>query len=130
VSGSGVSWAICKSALCPRQITMPAPHHSVFYRLFDLILFDLINSLCTARPAKVGNLPCLGDLNWPNINWSTWTSTIRTGSEIKLTDTLRKYFLKPNTLVNQPDLGVLITHNYSTHTIILWLSGFRSGQPG
>jgi len=30
VSGSGISWAICKSAPCPRQITMLAPHHSVF----------------------------------------------------------------------------------------------------
>jgi len=25
-------WAICKSAPCPRQITTPAPHHSIFYR--------------------------------------------------------------------------------------------------
>ena len=32
VSGSGISWAICKSTPCSRQITMPAPHHSVFYR--------------------------------------------------------------------------------------------------
>jgi len=32
VSGSGTSWAICKSALHPRQTTMPAFHHSVFYR--------------------------------------------------------------------------------------------------
>ena len=30
MSGSGISWAICKSASCSRQITMPAPHHSVF----------------------------------------------------------------------------------------------------
>jgi len=30
VNGSGISWAICKSAPCCRQITMPAPHHSVF----------------------------------------------------------------------------------------------------
>ena len=30
VSGSGISWAICKSAPSSRQITMPAPHHSVF----------------------------------------------------------------------------------------------------
>jgi len=30
VRGSGVSWAICKSAPHPRQITMPASHHSVF----------------------------------------------------------------------------------------------------
>ena len=30
VSGDGISWAICKSAPCSRQITTPAPHHSVF----------------------------------------------------------------------------------------------------
>ena len=30
---SGISWTICKSfAPCSRQITMPAPHHSIFYR--------------------------------------------------------------------------------------------------
>jgi len=32
VSGSGISWAICKTARSSRQITMPAPRHSVFYR--------------------------------------------------------------------------------------------------
>ena len=32
VSGSSISWAICKSAPSFRQITMPTPHHSVFYR--------------------------------------------------------------------------------------------------
>ena len=32
VSGSGISWAICKSASRSRQITTPASHHSVFYR--------------------------------------------------------------------------------------------------
>jgi len=31
-SGSGISWAICKSAPRSRQTTTPAPHHSVFYR--------------------------------------------------------------------------------------------------
>jgi len=30
VSGSGISWAMCKSAPRSRQITTPAPHHSVF----------------------------------------------------------------------------------------------------
>jgi len=30
VSGSSISWAICKSAPRSRQITLPAPHHSVF----------------------------------------------------------------------------------------------------
>ena len=32
VSGRGISWAICKSAPRSRQITTPAPHHSVFYK--------------------------------------------------------------------------------------------------
>ena len=32
VSGSDISWDICKSAPRSRQITMPTPHHSVFYR--------------------------------------------------------------------------------------------------
>ena len=30
VSGSGISWTICKSASRSRQITTPAPHHSAF----------------------------------------------------------------------------------------------------
>ena len=30
VSGSGISWAVCKSAPRSRQITTPAPHHSMF----------------------------------------------------------------------------------------------------
>jgi len=30
VGGSGISWAVCKSAPRSRQTTMPAPHHSVF----------------------------------------------------------------------------------------------------
>ena len=29
-SGSGISWAVCKSAPRSRQRTMPAPYHSVF----------------------------------------------------------------------------------------------------
>jgi len=33
VSGSGICWAICKSAVCTSsQITTPTSHHSVFYR--------------------------------------------------------------------------------------------------
>ena len=32
MSGSGISWAVCKSAPRSRQITTPAPQRSVFYR--------------------------------------------------------------------------------------------------
>jgi len=31
VNGSDIIWTICKSAPCPRHITMPASHHSAFY---------------------------------------------------------------------------------------------------
>ena len=31
VSGSGISWVICKSASRSRQIIMPVPHHSSFF---------------------------------------------------------------------------------------------------
>ena len=31
VSGSGISWGVFKSAPSSRQITMPTPHHSLFY---------------------------------------------------------------------------------------------------
>ena len=32
MSGSGISWAICKSAPRSRQTTTPAPHHSKFFK--------------------------------------------------------------------------------------------------
>jgi len=38
VSGSGISWAIRKSAPRLRQITMPAPHHSVFTGWMSFLL--------------------------------------------------------------------------------------------
>jgi len=40
VSGSGISWAICKSAPCPRQITMPAPHQSFFTGQMPFLLLN------------------------------------------------------------------------------------------
>ena len=43
LSGSGISWAICKSAPRSRQITTPAPHHSVFFT--DRMPFLLPNSI-------------------------------------------------------------------------------------
>ena len=55
MSGSDISWAICKSALRSRQ-TDTAPHHSVFYRLppgsmwlklclqKSVVIFSLLNA--------------------------------------------------------------------------------------
>ena len=49
VSGSGINWAICNSAPHPRQITMPASHHSVSYRP---------DALPAAQPAATPIAPC------------------------------------------------------------------------
>ena len=32
MGGSGISWTICRSAPRPRQMTVPAPYRSIFYR--------------------------------------------------------------------------------------------------
>jgi len=37
VSGSGISWAICKPAPRPRQITTPASNHLVFTALCTMV---------------------------------------------------------------------------------------------
>ena len=50
VSGSGISWAICKSTPRSRQITMPAPHHTVFYGL------DALPTAQSAASRKKGPL--------------------------------------------------------------------------
>jgi len=49
-SGSGISWAICKSAPCSRQITMPAPHHSSFFT--DRMPFLPPNQQCQSTEGR------------------------------------------------------------------------------
>ena len=55
LSGSGISWAICKSAPHSRQITMPAPHHSVFYRP-DALPAAQPTASKHWRPVTMGNI--------------------------------------------------------------------------
>ena len=60
VSGIGISWAICKSAYRSRQITMPAPHHSVFYRL---------DALTATQPTE--------SKHWNQRNQQKWNQTVK-----------------------------------------------------
>ena len=93
--GSGISWTICKSlASRSRQITMPAPHHSVVYGLDALsdaqptvlwrqIQLITLHYLCDDQPAKEAsqhwgcNTACYSSSNywWPffvHSKWCTW----------------------------------------------------------
>jgi len=54
VSGSGIYWAVCKSAPCSRQTTTSAPHHSVFYKL---------DALPATKPIGLRNQPL--QTSWP-----------------------------------------------------------------
>jgi len=59
VSGSAIRWAICKSALSSIQITTPAPHYSVFFRL---------DALPAAQPTASKHWrPLISIMQWDNI---------------------------------------------------------------
>ena len=68
VSGSGISWAICKSAPRSRQITTPAPHDSVFYRPYALPAAQPTASkhwrTLGSWVTKCDPVPCLVDIFW------------------------------------------------------------------
>ena len=54
VSGSGISWAICKSAPRSRQITTPTPHRSVFFTGWMPILPP--NQQCQSTEGKMRHI--------------------------------------------------------------------------
>ena len=56
VSGSGITWAVCKSAPCSRQITMPAPHHS-FYRPDACPSCRPTNSVIALKAQSIKSIP-------------------------------------------------------------------------
>ena len=66
VSGSGISWAVCKSAPRSRQITTPAPHHSVFYRP-DALPFTILLYIY-----KLLLIFIMYSTNVPSVLWRCW----------------------------------------------------------
>jgi len=58
VSGSGIRWAVCKSAPRSRQTTTPAHHHSVFTArcyasaVLAIALCPSVTSRCSTKTAK------------------------------------------------------------------------------
>jgi len=58
MSGSGISWAICKSAPRSKQITTPAPHHSVFYRPYAL---SATQPTASKHKCRLRSLESIGD---------------------------------------------------------------------
>jgi len=60
VNGNGICCAICKFAPHPKQVTMPAPHHFVFYRPDALYAVQPTASKhCSAEPITYFVIPFL-----------------------------------------------------------------------
>ena len=74
MSGSGISWVTCKSALRSRQITTLAPHHSVFTGRMPFLPPN------QQRQSTEGNSPVI-----------TYKSLPRNGSNIKTQQYNDKY---------------------------------------
>ena len=73
MSGSGITWAICKSAPRSRQITTPAPHHSVFQWVVKTL----------RNPAKSGAVTN-HSLIRQETPWTDWTRSSSLGCFIPL----------------------------------------------
>jgi len=69
VSGSGISWAVCKSAPRSRQITMPAPHHSVFT---GRMLFLPPNQQRQSTEGMWVEMTVTGNLTPDNLQFLSW----------------------------------------------------------
>jgi len=63
VSGSGISRAICKSAPRPRQIIMPASHHSSFFTGWMPFLLPNQQHQSTVVSLRKG-IPHFSPVNW------------------------------------------------------------------
>ena len=60
VSGSGLSWAICKSAPSSRHTTMPAPHNSVTFQSIKFQSYQTLQPHMTAySSARMYSLICV-----------------------------------------------------------------------
>ena len=109
VSGSGISWAICKSAPHSRQITTPTPHHSVFYRP---------DALPAAQPTA--------SKHWRHCTWQKLklSSSLRTESMVSAYWFLFFGFIPSNFSVYFWSPQCISYHNCSTKFPWCWVGYF------
>ena len=91
VSGSGISWVICKSAPCSIQITTPAPHHSVFFRPDALPAAQPTASKHWRHMLQRDNCHIMwpnntGANNTPSVLWHCWLGVRKSTRSVELSD--------------------------------------------
>ena len=109
MSGSGISWAICKSAPCSRQITTPLPHHSVFYRP---------DALPAAQPTASKHWRTLVPRHRPKMDFTFSAENETESSQFKQQQVM-KFWVRSHSVLGRPTfslacpvLGLGITWHY------------------
>jgi len=149
VRGSGISWAICKSAPHSRQITMPVPHHSSFYRPDALPVTQQTASKHRRQIYPVKHKsndyhkPILWLFWWSEGSSKTWTVTgSRSASLVKLLIIVTTQLTAAQNCICIPEPQKLVFTAWVT-AIQVWmnlhtfntnnndrLTAFDPGQPG
>jgi len=81
VSGSGISWAICKSASCSRQTTTPAPHRQPlkFFTGRMPFLPPNIKALCIVDKLKMTSAKtCQHSADYQMLAWVLKSRSVNT----------------------------------------------------
>ena len=133
VSGSGISWAICKSAPRSRQITTPAPQRSVFYRPdalpaaqptaskhWKLIKTYIKNNEHSNSSGKVA------DQQWHELFWEDCSSAMGCWHDTKLEN--MKASRTANASANMP--ACICTWNRTTLALTTWRHEATDCNPG
>ena len=93
VSGSGISWATCKSAARPRQITTPAPHHSVFYRPDALPAAEPTASKHWRPTVLLGEKNYIHTLPYNRFSQCTFSECTTSETKILTTTTMQRVYI-------------------------------------
>ena len=121
ISGSGISWAICKSAPCSRQITMPAPHHSATHHGYQQAGGRVYMSLIRKLTNKVELMTFTAVAVCQHFGVGVLRSSTHQPRE-ELLEQRRRLGNKQRHTTN---MSVACTH---THTVQIWTAGLWSNQ--
>ena len=109
MSGSGISWAVCKSASRSRQIITPAPHahHSVFYRT---------DALPAAQPTASKHWRCRGKLQYVSTGETLCKKQARTMAPHATTTTEEDGSVLANNVSHSVWNCASLVHDYTQRT--------------
>ena len=108
--GSGISWAVCKSAPHSKQITMPAPHHSVF-----------LQARCpSCRPTN--SVKALISTTWSSFNVDSFVSSQFGDFYLKFCRHFMPPFCRQNCCLRRLSFG---QHSLQGYLVLMYMCAIR-----